>query len=360
MKVKYRSLFVLAPIFMHLTSASAEPIISSTSTIVQADFDYWGSEYRFWKIDQNTILDDSNSETKLTNQYANPANFLSYDEFLQAYKMTSDQTARTNASDGTIKLDSQSDSTLESYPILGEGLRVPETRITEVASSLSFEGLQLDVFEDAETTFEWNVDGFLDGIAGYGAAVDVTLTNIETGNIQSNSVTKMRTSLIYKDVEDFYDYNLVDVYFDDTISSTFSLEQGSYSLDIDLNLTAISIAGRVNNFSYEYKGTVYDLIDELPTNAYESEKSRANLSHTATFGITSPSMQNLALHTGSFSQILTPQIEEIAMAGGGPNSVNADNSGESTDNDNAIIAVPEPSSLGLIAVSLLALRVRRR
>ncbi len=117
---------------------------------------------------------------------------------------------------------------------------------------------------------------------------------------------------------------------------------------------------------YTYEDETFEIIPV--GDLIYSERSKADLSHTATFGITSPTMENLSLSTPGFSSLLIPQNQAILAGGGGPDSVNApqnvsspsDPSVPSAPVDNTTVSVPEPSTITMFISALFMLRLTRK
>lgn len=340
------------------TATVAAPIVHTSSFITQSTFEHNGTPKRYNHLQRHLELTDEDYISTFDTQ-GGMFDYSNIWEYYEANAITPNQWTTVNAKDGSIKAYSQSTNPAEDYVNMGHPASL---KVTEVASVLGFRNLELDVFADETITiFDWNIDGILKGLAGYGAAIEVTLTNTETGDVHNSLVTTMDTT-VNKQVGYFnYDHSTMEIYAEDRLTSEFNLAAGNYALDVDLGFTAVTVSGHTNTFSYVFNGDVYDIIDDEKWRY--SNESTADLSHTATFGISSPTMQNLSLQTGNFSQLLTPQIEEIIMAGGGPDSVNAPSTEDNTSGETDyadVVSVPEPSSLGLLAAGLVALRLRRR
>lgn len=337
------SIILLAAAFTSHNS-SAEPIISANSYISQHAYDYIGNMKENFNINNHETLSDNNLESFFRSQ-GSSEEYSNLHEYFEAGMIAPNQWTSINANTGSIKAHSHSFAPRPEETQMGHPA---ETRITEVASVLSFQNLTLDISEGgAETTFSWDIDGYLQGLAGYGAAIDVTLTNIETGNITNEFMTTMDTTLNYQTHYNWdQTYTSADVY--NRLSTTFDLIQGSYILDVTLGFTAISVTGDLSDYEYTFNGDVYEIIDDGSWRY--SDESIADLSHTATFNISSPTLENITLDTGNLSQVLAPQIQQLTTA-----RANA-----SDENNNNPVSVPEPNSLYLLALTLLALQLRRR
>ncbi len=211
-----------AVIFSPLSYAGV--ISTSTAFIHEFDINSRGDAVNAREISETQTFTNENYSHELATDADSTEGQFGYNNWI-----------RNDAESGTIKAYTENQDPW----IANDSLTAS---ITTATSSINFENVLLEIFENnTEVNFQWSVNGTLYGMAGFGAAMDVSVTNVESEINESQQIINYQHSYAPQQ----YDFTESVKSIEEVLNISFNLDVGTYDLSMELGFHAASISGHM-------------------------------------------------------------------------------------------------------------------